>query len=172
MNQVDEVQKTLKEIQQCHNEFLTRLRNLAQQIKGETLSLADSIDIGFLLRECTVQADEIRKDLKSHHDAISKQTCYRLVLEDREKVSGNLSTGSMRVTFNSNLPHPVKQPEEFSKLCESMGVNLKKTPIGSVRFHWPTMKSIITERMEKGLPLPEGLKEVKSELSMTYRRKS
>ena len=39
-----------------------------------------------------------------------------------------------------------------------------------VRFHWPTVKDKITQAMENGEELPEGLSDVKTDLGMTYRR--
>jgi len=132
------------------------------------------VDVGFLLRECETQLDEMRKDFKAHKEAIGKQTCFRLSLEDKIKCKGELATGSVKVTHFSRLPHPEKEPEKFAKLAEFFGINIiwsKGMPLGSVRLHWPTVKKYVTHCVETGKELPPELSDVDVELEMTYRRR-
>lgn len=160
----------LNDIKLEHSNRLSYLRKLASKIKNEEFSIEESIDIGFLLRECEKYLDEMRKDFKAHKEAISKQICYRLSLKDKESSSGKLASGSLKAKYSSNLPHPVKDPEKFIKLCKFFGINTDGVPLGSIRFHWPTIKNHITQCMEEGRELPDGLSDVSVELEMTYRR--
>ena len=155
-----------------HTNRLSYLRELIKRIKNEEFSIEESIDIGFLLRECEKHLDEMRKDFKAHKEASSKQTCYRLSLEYKDSSSGKLSRGSLRAKHSSNLPHPVKDPEKFMKLCKFFEINTDNVPLGSIRFHWPTVKNYITQCMEEGKELPDELSDVSVELEMTYRRLS
>jgi len=169
--QVAAVNDALEGLKECHSDSLTFLRELATKIKAEELSLEESVDIGFLLRECETQLDEMRKDFKAHKEAIGEQTCYRLSLQDKMKCKGELATGSVKATHFSRLPHPEREPEKFAKLAEFFGMNIKDVPLGSVRFHWPTVKKYITHCMEEGVELPPELSDADVELAMTYRRK-
>ena len=162
----------LDEIKNEHENRLSYLRELVIRIKNEEFTIEESIDIGFLLRECEKHLDEMRKDFKAHKEAISKQTCYRLSLEEKESSSGKLASGSLRAKFSSNLPHPIRDREKFIKLCEFFEINTNNIPLGSIRFHWPTIKNHITQCMKDGKELPDELGDVNVELEMIYRRLS
>ncbi len=168
---VENTLHALDKLKQQHSKSLDFLRELAVVIKSEELMLEESVDIGFLLRECEVQLDEMRKDFKAHKEAIGKQTCFRLALQDRDKCKGKLATGSVKTTHFSRLPHPEREPEKFAKLAKFFGMNIDKCTIGSVRFHWPTVKKYVTNCMQEGRELPPELSDVDVELEMTYRRR-
>ncbi len=150
---------------------LSFLRELAVKIKNEEFSIEESIDIGFILRECEKHLDEMRKDFKAHKEAISKQTCYRLSLKGEESSKGKFAKGSLRAKYSSNLPHPVRDTEKFLNLCKFFGIDTDNVPLGSIRFHWPTIKNHITQCIEDGKELPDELSDVSVELEMVYKRR-
>jgi hypothetical protein len=167
---VEDFKKILKDVSAEHDWRLTLLRSLAQSVKNEDLDLTELVDMGFLLKECEALLDEMRKDFKAHKEMIGKVSCYQLSLEDEPKHRGTLATGSSKITHYSSIPHPEKEPERFIEVCKFFGIDVGDSPTGMVRFHWPTVKDKITQAMENGEELPEGLSDVKTDLGMTYRR--
>ena len=107
----------LKDIKHEHSNRLGFLREIAKRVKKEEFSIEESIDIGFLLRECEKYLDEMRKDFKAHKEMIGKVTCYRLAVEDKESAKGKLATGKLKAKYTAKLPHPVRESEKFIKLC-------------------------------------------------------
>lgn len=170
-SQVTHVSSILKALIITNSDSLSFLRALTKVIKSEELSIQESVDIGFLLRECETQLDEMRKDFKAHKEAIGKQTCFRLAQLDEEKVKGELAIGSIKVSHFSKLPHPEREPEKFSKLCKFFNINIDNVPLGSVRFHWPVIQEYVTKCMQEGVELPHELSDVNVKLEMTYRRR-
>ena len=168
---VDSIKRLLETLRKAHDGSLNFLRSLAQDIKSEKFTLEESVDVGFLLRECEIHLDEMRKDFKAHKEAIGKQTCFRLSIQDRMKCQGELATGSIKASHFSRLPHPEKESEKFAKLTKFFGMNIEGIPLGLVRFHWSTVKKYVTHCIEVGKELPPELSDVDVELEMTYRRR-
>ena len=159
----------LDSIKHENSSRLSYLRAIASRVKKEEFSIEESIDIGFLLRECEKYLDEMRKDFKAHKEMIGKVTCYKLSVEEKESCRGSLATGTLKAKYSSKLPHPVRESERFIKLCEFFGIDTNKIPLGMVRFHWPTVKKHVTHCMEMGEELPNELSDVSVELEIVYR---
>ena len=159
----------LDSIKHENSNRLSYLRAIASRVKKEEFSIEESIDIGFLLRECEKYLDEMRKDFKAHKEMIGKVTCYKLSVEEKESCRGSLATGTLKAKYSSKLPHPVRESEGFIKLCEFFGIDTNKIPLGMVRFHWPTVKKHVTHCMEMGEELPNELSDVSVELEIVYR---
>jgi len=148
---VELAKKLFDEFQDTHREVFELLRNLSESAKKKLYSRGDLADLGYLCREISKLADDIRKDCNAHQNLLGKLLSMSVIQDPdvQDDVRGTLATATPTVTrVPLDLPRQSVNPERFAQTMEFFGVPKDKWDI--VKLDWKKVESEITRRMEEG----------------------
>lgn len=144
---------------QTHEEIYNSLKQLTAQTRQET-EINILVDRIYALREAAKLLDDTRKECNRLADFATRLACLIWAQGDSsEPIRTEYCTGSPDVQMSVNIPNKKRDPVAFCNLMKFLGVpeNLYLTESEIVRPHWPGLVEMLTARLSKGLPLPEGI---------------
>lgn len=142
-------------MEQIHNNACQAIVKLIEGM--QSTSLPDMVDATFLLRECAVFCEDLRKEFNRMQELIERTACYMHTQDSikdpstPERVRGEFATGTPNVTETASLPKAGS--EEDLALRAALG--LQDSPL--TRIHWPTMNEHLSMLSSEGKPLPPGI---------------
>lgn len=145
-------------------------------IKSKKLTNEQLCDFGYLSKELAKIFDELRKECQAREKLCSSIIAYNVTQDainnpsSSGRVSGELATATPRVKMQAALPK--KLTEDYYKLTDFFGVSREIAKLGILKLDWKTVTEYCTERVNKGLKIPEGFGQQYPDYTATYRKKS
>ncbi len=117
--------------------------------------LADKV---YALREISRLADDLRKESHSLMEVASKIACIIWTAHsDGDPIRTDLCTATPKIMQGAYIPKREKNPKEYYALMQYLGIPKEVSERETVRVHWPSFCELLTEKSEKGEPLPGGI---------------
>ncbi len=154
-----DIKTAYKTVSDLHAIAYKQLQDVQDAVKtcSEPKELAD---YSYGLREISKYADDIRKIADAIKETAEKIACAICI---RDEHVGTIRTdycvATPKLKISASLPSKRKQPEEYNRLLEFLGIRGELADTDSVRLHWPGMVDLVTLRAEQGLPLPPGMED-------------
>lgn len=165
--------KTYDDLKKLYTEAYATL--ILERGEIETCSdlelLADKV---YALREISRLADDLRKEAFSLMETASKIACVLWTAHsDGEPIRTKLCTATPKITQGAYIPKKSRNPKEYAELMAYLGIPNDVADNETVRVHWPSFCALLTEKSEKGEPLPDGIDTTKlyTKYSLTIRSK-
>ena len=118
-------------------------------------SIADTIltsrKIGEYLKDAAKELDRSSALLSKIGGYMKAQTL------DDKSFKGELATGYLKIEHLVRIPSFKTHPAECRTIMNALGVPEALFEHGAVRPHWPAMVELISDKINSGLPLPEGI---------------
>lgn len=165
-------------------EFNDRLSELAADLllfyddvdtalRTRAMKRPDECDLGFLLRTIQENCEEIRKEAKARMEFSGRIIAYEITVESLqtnsvETVQGNFCSAWPTVSQVGEVPS--KNSPAFKEFCKSLGIDTDIAEKGIVKFSYTGLSEWITQKIQEGQKVPEGVKS-RPEYKMIYRRK-
>ena len=138
-----------------HDTAYSEIAETREQMK---LSSPEELtDIGFICKKMYEQVDDLRKEIQRLQDLAERLACLKGEVEGKPRFAGTLATGTPSVSMSANIPHPKKNPEQYTQLCDYLGVPEQMVQWDLFRIHWPGFKEFFTAQMAAGKPVPPGV---------------
>jgi hypothetical protein len=146
----------IKWSENLHNTLYAELSKTEQEMKVK--SPEELTDIGWICKKMYEQLDDIRKEVDKLQSLAEKIACLKAATVGATKIVGQLATGTVDVSMSANTPHPTRNPEDFAKLCDYLGIPDEVVQNDLIhQFHWPSFKEYFSKCMSQGKPAPPGI---------------
>lgn len=157
-----DIKTAYKTVSDMHTTAYQELQDVQDAVKtcSDPKELAD---YSYGLREISKYSDDIRKIADAIKETAEKIACAICV---RDEHVGTIRTpycvATPKLRMTASLPSKKREPEEYNRLLEFLGIRGELSETDCVRLHWPGMVDLITMRMEQGKPLPPGMETAKT----------
>lgn len=140
-----------------------RILEIRELTKAQT-DMNELADWVYALRESYTFVDNLRKDIKAAMETCEKLAClFWIEMQDGDPIKTEYVTATPKVKMIASIPSKKKDPEQYAKLMNFLGVDEKLyDEIEVVRPHWPGFVEMVSQLAEKGLPLPDGIDPTKT----------
>lgn len=148
-------------VKAAHEGAFRLMLELRQQLKGQPIG--ELVDLVYALDRSEKLADDLRKELKAMREQLDKVVCVMWVTADcSEPVRTKFCTGTPTMKQTAPLPNRHRNPENFKKLMDSIGVpqelwDVNDEEHAAVSISWPGMLDLISNRLAQGMPVPPGV---------------
>lgn len=176
MSEIQELQAALESTGKLYSLVRQLIINVSVKAKAGELKKTELCDVGFLCREISAKADEIRKDVNATKILVDKIMSIKVMQEtltDATKpqiVHGEFASGTPQYKKAVTLPR--KDTIEYSKMMRYFGVTDKGNEMGAVKVRWQQVCKHVTELVELGKPIPDFLPKIHDDYSVVHRRKT
>lgn len=153
----------------------TMIRAVKKHLTDPTYDLPTLVDLGFLCREVSQIADELRKEANAKRDLIGKVIASAVTRESLEgtrsdpTVRGKLATGTPDVREIASVPKP--GTPAFRELAEFLGLPEEQVNGKLISFRFNGLSDWLTEMASKGKSVPKGINRY-TEFKTVFRRRS
>lgn len=145
-----------------------------KQVKDEKLQMSDLVDWGLVNRMMADLFDELRKECGARRDTaggvLAKHVMDKVLadptLELREL--GHLGVALPDAKVRPLLPK--KETPEYEALCDELGISGLARERGIASISWKRLGDYMTEQLEAGTPVSEGLVRSVSIPQCTFKR--
>jgi hypothetical protein len=156
MTCLETLEVRLAEVVKLHADVYETLTFVRKRLAEQPLE--DLADITCVLNQMDKLGDDIRKECKFLSEAAQKSACLLwAVLGSCKPIQGRLCTASTDVKQMASLPNKSKDPVNYIKLLEYLGLPPERIEDGTLVPHWPSIVLFFTELMAQGKPLPAGI---------------
>ena len=155
-----------KASRELHEKLYVAINELTPQLRACQHDIGELADAALVLDKCQKLSEDSEKECRKLLDTIKKAICVLWAqIGDGSPVRTWHVTASPSVKFMVPIPSKSKEPERFEKVMRGLNVPEalwnKPDTKAAVVPNWPGMIEYVTELLEKGLPLPDGLDETK-----------
>ncbi len=159
-----------------HADFTNFLAETHPDIAKASLAMGHYADQGLLCREMEEFADELRKEAKARKELVGKLIAAKAA---QETLGGNPVT-CVKGTLGMALPEtklqgrpPERDTAEYFQFLRHLGVPEKLLQDGMpLKVDWKGLTEYLSERAEKGEPVPPGITKTYPLFMSTFRRTS
>lgn len=127
------------------------------------LSQEERVDAALVLKLLSQLGDDVRKECFSAEKLFAQTTCAvwaQQQLTDPslpDKIIGEIASGTPDVRIAAQLPHKTREPEQYAAFARWCGLSDDGIARGIMHPHWPSVSAVVTELMQLGRPLPDGI---------------
>jgi hypothetical protein len=171
-----EVQALFTKFEQSRLNFIEIRSKVSSFIKKNETDLSDLVDIGFLYRELSVRADEMRKDCNAMLELLAKILCHNVAKRSIELGNVLVEPKGVLATANCEIQEvaqcPLNGTPEYTMVLTHLGVKDQLLlDTGMLKIDWNKFQEYIQLCNESGKPLPPGITKKWEVAKVTYRRK-
>lgn len=173
---IEALQKKLNDVIDLRDDIYNTIAALSNDIKSNKFTPPELCDFGFLCRELSKIADDLRKDV----DAFGKMSGKFMTLaalQDPDIVNqvgdedliirGTLATAKPKIVIGASRPQ--FGTAEHTELLRYFGVSGDAVEV--VKVDWKQLQRRLTQLTEDGRALPPGIGKTFDDYKVTYRRK-
>lgn len=154
-------------VKQAHANTYQQLQILKRAI-AKTGDIKELCDVVYALKEALKFAEDIEREVQSLEQVSVKITCGMWVQlpGDPAPIKTDYCTGSPDVKMIASCPSPKRDPANYDKLMQHLGVprHLYEMGLGEeaegkrvVDLFWPGLVDYVTNELTAGRPQPPGL---------------
>lgn len=148
----------LTEVEELHRRTYLTINTVHRAVRSEPIPKEDLVDAALLLKETMATLKDLSGEANALFEAAQKVACVRWVQdsvneEAASSIKGKFAVGTPDVKLMA--PIPKRDTNEHRALCDFFGVPHD----APVKFHWPAMTEVVSERLAEGRPLPPGMKD-------------
>ena len=153
-NLIRRYQETKAQYLECYAEISA----LRDNLKESAFNTNDMVDIIYVMREISKLLNDLRKEVDGVQHQFENVGCLISIQRgDLEPIRTSLATGSPDLKMAAKIPSQTKDPENFSKLMDYLGVAKEAVEDKCVKPHWPGLVERISNETAMGKPLPPGI---------------
>jgi hypothetical protein len=144
-----------------HARTYSLLADLAASLTGET-DIAEVADVAFAMREMGKLLHEVEVRCNGVGESAQRLACALAIRDEIEVIKTVHVSAEPDLKLNAKLPSPKTEPEAYAKLMRYLGVPEELWNVGperrrAVDLQWPGMVEYLTDKAQRGEPLPEGV---------------
>lgn len=158
MKEID--QQLYVDMMKMYSGLMAHHERLVKEIHetGDAAELADQL---LVIDKVTKLLDDVEKKMRGTRDLAERLLCILWVKDgDAEPIRTEYVTASPKVRMAAQIPK--KGTPEYESLVTHLGIRKDIADGDVVRPHWPGVVEYLTDRLTRGLPLPEGIDPTKT----------
>lgn len=150
-----------------YQEVYPRLTDMIEKVRaGGTYIDSELADLGWICREIEDMADDLRKEAKFKKELMGKIIALKQTKKamadpsqaENISIRGELALATPRISAKAKIP--ARDTKEYLELCEHLGIPTEVAVRNYVRLSFTNISDYLTDLMEKGKPIPPGLKDM------------